>query len=63
LDEDIVEQLIRRKKLRGLIEQKIDESTVPPTVGLKSVILTAETNELSEFFKTNDHNDIFKPSG
>lgn len=63
LVEENVEQLIRLEKLGGLIEQKIDESTVPPTIGRKSVTVTAKTNELAEFFKTNDHDDIFEPSG
>jgi hypothetical protein len=63
LVDEKVENLVNEKILVGRIEQEIDESTEPPTIGRKHVHVTTETGELGTFFKNNDHDPLFKPSG
>jgi len=63
LHEENLEQLVLDHTLAGRIEQKIDETTEPPTIGLKSVIVTAESDELTRFFTNHNLDTLFKPSG
>jgi len=60
---DKLETVIEEKKLAGRIEQKIDRSVDPPTVGRKTIVVTASTEELGQFFSTANLEDLFESSG
>ena len=63
LAEESIEKIVDDKILAGRFEQKIDKTTDPPTIGPKSVFVTAGTVDLGKFFATNDHDSLFKDSG
>ena len=63
LEDEKVEELVNRKVLAGRIEQKVDETTDPPTVSRKDIIVTATTKELHKFFSEHEHDELFKSSG
>ena len=63
LNEESVEEHVKNKSLSGRIEQKIDETTEPATIGRKNIIVTAETEALGKFFANVDHDSIFESSG
>ena len=63
LDEESVEEVVKNKTLSGRIEQEIDETTDPPKIGRKNIVVTAETDELGKFFANADHDTLFKNSG
>jgi len=63
LSDEKLEAVIRENKLAGRIEQKIDRSVEPPSVGSKTLVVTATTEELGQFFSTANLDDIFEISG
>lgn len=63
LDEESVEEVVNKELLSGQIEQEIDKTTDPPTIGRKNIVVTAETDALGEFFNSDDHHSLFEDSG
>ena len=63
LSTEKLEAVIEENKLAGRIEQKIDRSVEPPTVGSKTIVVTASTEELGQFFSTANLEDLFDISG
>ena len=63
LVEESIEKLVTEKILAGRIEQEIDETTDPPKVRRKNIVVTAETDELGKFFSNGNHDTLFKNTG
>lgn len=63
LDENFLASQIKANQLAGRIDQNVNKTTDPPTVGKRTIRVTAGTSELRQYFGSTPLDKLFEKNG